>query len=60
MTTRQDTPGRTVSGASLGLALGVLTVWALNLTGLDVPNEPAIAIGTVWTFTCNRLIRRFG
>lgn len=37
------------AGAFAG-ALGVLTVWLLGAAGIEVPSEPAVAIGTVYAF----------
>lgn len=37
------------AGAFAG-ALAILTVWILGECGLEVPNEPAVAIGTVYAF----------
>ena len=37
------------AGAFAG-ALGVLSVWILGSSGIEVPAEPAVAIGTVYAF----------
>jgi len=44
------------AGAFAG-ALGILTVWILGSSGIEVPAEPAIAIGTVYAFTLGYLVK---
>lgn len=39
-----------VGAGTLAGALGVLTVWIASLSGVEVPAEPAVAIGTVYAF----------
>lgn len=52
----RSTPKQAYSNAGLGGAVGILVVWILGLFGLQVPGEPAAAIGTVSTFIVNRLL----
>lgn len=44
------------AGAAAG-ALAILTVWGLQSAGLDVPDAPAIAIGTVYAFIAGYLAK---
>ena len=52
----KNTPKQAVGAAGLGAAVGILIVWGLGLAGVDVPGEPAAAIGTVATFIVGRLV----
>ena len=45
-----------IGGMALGVALGILTTWCLDqFAGIQVPAEPAAAIGAVWTFVVDWL-----
>jgi len=49
-------PAQAIGAAGVGAAAGVLIVWGLSLAGIDVPGEPATAIGTICTFLAGRFI----
>lgn len=39
-----------VSAVGIGGALAVLVAWGLSLAGIDMPAEPAAALGSVFSF----------
>lgn len=47
---------KVAAGAVVGLPAGVLVVWLLSLAGVDVPPEPATAIGTLASFVAGYFV----
>lgn len=46
-------------GMSIGIAVGIVVVWSLEeFAQITVPPEPSVAIGAIFTFLFNRVIRR--